>query len=130
MISRLTFPPFKPTTNQVMAFATSEYIGTDYSDTSGGRNFYGAIDEVAAFRRALSQADLQTIYNAALGIAPPPLVSLQIGLVGGNVQVTWPKGQLLESATVIGPWTTNSLAVSPYTVPPTNQSKFYRVQVQ
>ena len=55
---------------------------------------------------------------------------LQIGLVGGNVQVTWPKGQLLESATVNGPWTTNSLAVSPYTVPPTNHSKFYRVQVQ
>ena len=122
-----TFAPFNPFTNQVMPFAQAEYIGTDHEDTSGARNFYGAIDEVAVFKRALSQNDLQTIYNAALGIAP---VKLQIALVGGNVQVTWPTGHLLESTAVNGPWTTNSLAVSPYTVPPTNQSRFYRVRVQ
>ena len=93
-----SFLSFNPFTNQVMPFAVSENIGTDLQDTSGARNFYGAIDEVAVFRRALSQADLQTLFNAALGIAPPPPVSLQIALVGTNVQVTWPSGQLPRGA--------------------------------
>lgn len=120
--------PFNPFTNQVMAFATAEYIGTDPGDTSGARNFYGAIDEVAVFKKALSQNQLQTIFNAALGIAPP--VMLQITPVGSNVQLTWALGRLLEAANVTGPWTTNSLAASPYTVAPTGGAKFYRVLVQ
>jgi hypothetical protein len=120
-------PPFGPFTNQVMAFATSEYIGTDYGDTSGARNFDGAIDEVAVFKKALSQAQLQTIFNAALGTLPP--VSLQLSRVGSNIQLSWPLGRLLEATSVKGPWTTNSLAVSPYTVTPTGGAKFYRVLV-
>jgi hypothetical protein len=120
-------PPFDPFTNQVMAFATSEYIGTDYGDTSGARNFDGAIDEVAVFKKALSQDQLQTIFNAALGILPP--VELQLTHAGSNIQLTWPLGRLLEATSVKGPWTTNSLAVSPYTVTPTGGAEFYRVLV-
>jgi hypothetical protein len=118
-------PPFNPFTNQVMAFATPEVIGTDLGDPAGGRNFFGAIDEVAVFKKALSQAQLQTIFNGALGILPP--VTLQIAHVGNNVQLSWPLGRLLEATSVTGPWTTNSLAVSPYTLTPTGSSKFYRV---
>ncbi len=124
-----TFPPFNPFTNQVMAFATSEFIGTDPGDPSGARNFFGAIDEVAVFKQALSQDQLQTIFNGALGMAPPQPVTLQIALLAGEVQLTWPRGTLLEATTVNGPWATNSLASSPYTIPPTNSSKFYRVLV-
>jgi hypothetical protein len=124
-----TFLGFNPFTNQVMAFATPEYIGTDPGDTSGARNFYGAVDEVAVFKKALSQDQLQTIFNGALGILPPQPVTLQIARVGANIQLSWPQGTLLEATRVTGPWATNSLAVSPYTVPPTNSAKFYRVQV-
>ena len=118
---------FNPFTNQVMAFATPEAIGTDLGDPTGGRNFFGAIDEVAVFKKALSQDQLQTIFNGALGILPP--VTLHIVHVGNNVQLSWSLGRLLEAASVKGPWTTNSLAASPYTVTPTGASKFYRVLV-
>jgi hypothetical protein len=127
------FAPFNPFTNQVMSFAQAEYIGTDPGDTSGGRNFYGAIDEVAVFKKALSQDQLQTIFNAALGIAPPPPtnVTLQISRVGANLQLSWPQGALLEASSLSGPWTTNLLAIPPaYTIQPTNGSKFYRVLVR
>jgi hypothetical protein len=110
-----------------MAFATPEAIGTDLGDPTGGRNFFGAIDEVAVFKKALSQGQLQTIFNGALGILPP--VTLHIAHVGNNVQLSWSLGRLLEAASVKGPWTTNSLAASPYTVTPTGASKFYRVLV-
>ena len=120
--------PFGPFTNQVMGFTTPEYIGTNPDGQAGTRNFLGAIDEVATFNRALGSNELQVLYNAALGIQPP--VELQIARVGSNVQLTWGNvGQLLEASSLNGPWTTNSLAASPYTVPPAGSQKFYRVQV-
>lgn len=128
-----TFAPFNPFTNHVMPFAQAEYIGTDPGDTGGGRNFYGTIDEVAVFKKALNQDQLQTIFNAALGIAPPPPtnVTLQVTRVGANLQLSWPQGALLEASSLSGPWTTNLLAVPPaYLVQPTNGSKFYRVLVR
>jgi hypothetical protein len=123
-----TFPPFAPFTNLVMGFDTPAYIGTNPDGPIGSRNFYGAIDEVAVFNRAMGSNDVQTLYNAALGILAP--VNLQIGRAGNNLQLTWGTlGQLLEANSVKGPWTTNSLAASPYVVPPTNAQKFYRVLV-
>lgn len=120
--------PFSPFTNSVMGFETPEYIGTNPDGTSGQRNFYGKIDEVAVFNRAMGSNDLQTLYNAALGILPP--VNLQIAQAGSNVQLTWGTlGRLLEANSVNGPWITNSLASSPYSVPATNSPKFYRVLV-
>ncbi len=62
-------------------------------------------------------------------VAPDPPLSLTIQKVGGDVQLTWPQGTLLESASVTGPWTTNS-AASPYTVTSPAGMKFYRVIVQ
>ena len=115
-------------TNLVMAFATPEYIGTSPDGIRGSRDFEGTIDEVAVFNRSLGPAELQSLFNAALGISPP--VTLQIARVGSNIQLTWGSvGLLLEASNVNGPWTTNSLATSPYTVSPTNSSKFYRVLV-
>jgi len=128
MVDGTVSGPFTPCTNLVMGFDTPEYIGTNPDGTSGTRNFYGAIDEVAVFKRAMGSNDLQTLYNAALGILSP--VNLQIARSGNNVQLTWGTlGRLLEASSVKGPWTTNSLAASPYMVSPTNTQKFYRVLV-
>jgi hypothetical protein len=115
-------------TNYPMAFDTTEYIGTNPSYSDGSRTFMGSIDEVAVFNRSLNQAELQNLYNTAAGINVP--VALQISRVGQNVQLAWGStGQLLESASVNGPWITNTLATSPYLVSPTNSQKFYRVLV-
>jgi hypothetical protein len=48
---------------------------------------------------------------------------------GGQFQLTWSQGTLLEATNVLGPWITNA-ATSPYTVTPTGPRKFFRVQVQ
>jgi hypothetical protein len=108
-------------------FDVPEHIGTDPSYADGRQNFNGTIDEVAVFNRALSQAELQAIYNGALASAPPP--TIEITRSGGSVQLTWPRGLLLEASAVNGPWSTNSTAVSPYTTPASQTQKFYRVVV-
>ena len=115
-------------TNSPMAFDTPEFIGTDPRFSDGSRTFMGSIDEVAIFNRALSQSELQNLYNAAAGLNVP--VVLQISRAGNSIQLSWAAtGQLLESANVNGPWTTNSQAISPYVIAPTNSQKFYRVLV-
>ena len=92
--------PFSPFTNFVMGFETPEYIGTNPDGTSGQRNFYGKIDEVAVFNRAMGSNDLQTLYNAALGILPP--VNLQITQAGSNIQLTWGTlGRLLAPVSLV-----------------------------
>jgi hypothetical protein len=48
---------------------------------------------------------------------------------GGQLQVTWPVGTLLEAPTINGPWTANSTA-SPYTFTPTGSQKYFRAIVQ
>jgi len=110
-----------------LPFNVPEDIGTDPTYANGKQNFNGVIDEVAIFNKALTQDQLQTIYNGALGILPP--VTLQATRSGNGVQLTWALGRLLEAPSVTGPWTTNSGAVSPYTTTATGPQKFYRVLV-
>jgi len=43
--------------------------------------------------------------------------------------LTWSSGTLLEATNLLGPWTTNSAAVSPYMTPKTNEAEFYKVLV-
>jgi hypothetical protein len=52
-----------------------------------------------------------------------PTVSIQ--KVGSSVQVTYANGVLEQATNVKGPWTTNSTP-SPYTLPPTGTSVFFR----
>jgi hypothetical protein len=124
-----TYPgnnPIFPFTNLVMAFNTPETIGNNPTVPGGAQGFNGTISDMAVFNQALTSNQLVTLYNAALGILPP--VNLQIALVGTQVQLTWPMGSLLQATSLNGPWTTNYLAASPYTVAPTG-SMFYRVVV-
>jgi hypothetical protein len=62
------------------------------------------------------------------GLQPPP-ISLSFQFSGGNLQLSWSAGTLLEATNVLGPWTTNN-ASSPYTVVPNQPRRFYRVQLQ
>ncbi|HEY3760982.1 MAG TPA: hypothetical protein VGN23_04480 [Verrucomicrobiae bacterium] len=44
-----------------------------------------------------------------------------------NPVLDWGTGKLLQATNVLGPWTTNTTATSPFTVFPTNGQTFYRV---
>ncbi|HEY3915199.1 MAG TPA: immunoglobulin domain-containing protein, partial [Verrucomicrobiae bacterium] len=115
-------------TNQVMPFNTPEYIGADPNGGSfGSQNFTGMIDNVAVFNQTMTADQLGTLYSAALGVYNPP--PPQISTAGSNIVLTWPIGTLLQSTSLLGPWTTNSSAGSPYTVAPTGISMFYKVVV-
>jgi hypothetical protein len=62
-----------------------------------------------------------------LGISLAVKIDIQ-SIGGGQLQLTWPSGILLQATSLNGPWTTNS-ATSPYTLTPTGAQKFYRVQL-
>jgi uncharacterized protein YjdB len=64
--------------------------------------------------------------SAAITVVP---LTLEIAPSGTNVELTWSAGALLQAPTLLGPWTTNSAAVSPYTTPATNEAEFYKVKV-
>jgi hypothetical protein len=99
-------------------------LGAD-PDLGFNRNFDGAIDEVAIFNYAFTPAQVLQLYNSAS--APSVLLSLQ--RVGGNIQLSWPQGTLLEANTITGPYSTNN-AASPYTFAPTGAAKFFKVKVR
>jgi hypothetical protein len=62
-------------------------------------------------------------------VAPSVTLYLQRAS-GGQLQLQWSQGTLLETATLVtGPWTPVPGAASPYTLSTTGSQKFYRVQV-
>jgi hypothetical protein len=92
------------------------------------RTFMGKLDEVAVYGYTLSASQVAQLYSAA---RLPPTVSLTIHWSGGNLVLGWPQGTLLQAPTVNGPWTTNSAAAPPsYTVTPSGNQMFYRVQLR
>jgi len=108
--------------NIVQAFNTP---GTFGGDTVDG-NFTGMLDEIAIFNQTLSQPQLTNLYNVAVtGILP---VTLSIQQSGGNIILTWPLGTLVQASSLAGPWTTNTTAQSPYTIPATGSQMFYQIQ--
>ena len=86
---------------------------------NNGTLFNGRIDEVAVFKRALTAAEILQLTGT---------VKLQAVPTGGQLQLTWPYGTLLQATSLSGPWTTNS-ATSPYLVTPLGPREFYRVRV-
>jgi hypothetical protein len=102
------------------------------SDSQGGRNFNGKIEQAAVFNYSLNPTQIAQVYTNG-GIAVPVSSSdahLTVSSpVGGTFHVSWAAGTLLESTNLLGPWTTNT-ATSPYTVPVTDPQKFYRVRLQ
>jgi Concanavalin A-like lectin/glucanases superfamily len=111
-------------------FGNNWQIGRDDINnnlTDGARVFTGSIDEVAVFTYSLTPAQLQSLYASGAVIAP---VTLSIQQSGANVTLAWPFGLLLQADSITGPWTTNTAASSPYTVPASAAQRFYRVQVK
>ncbi len=56
-------------------------------------------------------------------------VTISVDRSATNLVLNWPGGDLLEATTLTGPWTTNTTAISPHTIAPTNLQKFFRVKV-
>jgi hypothetical protein len=84
------------------------------------------IADAAVFTQSLSAAQVQGIYNG-IAVAGPQLITITRS--GSNVVLNWQTGTLLEATNLLGPWTTNSSAVSGYTVPATNAAKFFKLLV-
>lgn len=101
---------------------------------AGGSPDYGTarllpladLAHVAVFNQALTAAQVNGLYNGTYVLGPQ---TLHIAQSGPNVVLNWQTGTLLQSTNVLGPWTTNSLATPPYTVPATNKAAFFRLLV-
>ncbi|HEV2329854.1 MAG TPA: LamG-like jellyroll fold domain-containing protein [Verrucomicrobiae bacterium] len=98
----------------------------------GGSPDYGTarlsnakIANAAIYPQALTATQVQDLYS---GVYAGP-VYLSAIRSGSSIFLTWPAGTLLQAPTLSGPWTTNTTAGSPYTVPTTNAEQFFRVLV-
>ena len=96
-------------------------------DYGTGRLLPGRIAHAAIFTNALSTGQLLALFNASTNLLPVPL-TIAPASAGKNLILTWPKGSLLQSTNLAGPWTTNT-AASPCTVVPANSEMFFRVRV-
>jgi hypothetical protein len=57
------------------------------------------------------------------------MLTLNISLLGGILNITWPYGVLEQADSLAGPWTTIVGATSPYAPSASAPPKFYRVRV-
>jgi len=90
-----------------------------------GRLLNAKIAHAAIFSKAITAAQLQDLYA---GIYAGP-VNLDVTRSGLKVILNWPAGTLMQASSLLGPWTTNSTAVSPYTVTATSENQFFKVLV-
>jgi hypothetical protein len=82
---------------------------------------------------AANPAGLRVNLRALLDIQPVvPSVSLQIGLSGNTLSISWSPtatGQVLQWAPdATGPWTDIVGAPNPYTTPTSEARRFYRIK--
>jgi hypothetical protein len=115
-----------PTPLAPQTFGNDWRLGQDPDNPTATKAFDGLIDEVTIFGSALSADQINLLYLAAKGELPP---EIGINRANQNVVLTWSKGFLLQAPAVTGPWTTNSTATSPYTVPASG-TQFYRLQTE
>jgi uncharacterized protein YjdB len=105
--------------------------GNDLDVWIGGSPDYGDrflpayIANAAVYAQSLSAAQVNGIYNGVWIPAGPQ--TIRITHSGSNVVLSWGTGTLLESTNLLGPWTTNSAAVSGYSVPATNTTQFFKL---
>jgi hypothetical protein len=98
----------------------------DYGTGTGTRFIAANIADAAIFDQAFTAAQVTGLYNGTF-VAGPEFIS--ITKTASGVQLDWQAGTLLQAPTLLGPWTTNAAAVSPYTIPATNGSQFFRLLV-
>jgi len=90
-------------------------------DYSAARLLAANIAHAAIFTEALSAAEVGALYSAQ------PIIGVERS--GSTIMLSWSSGILLQAPTLNGPWTTNTTAVSPFTVTATSGNQFYKVQV-
>ena len=56
-------------------------------------------------------------------------VALGITVSGSNIVLSWPSGTLLQAPSLLGPWTTNTAAVSPFTNSTAAGTQFYKIEI-
>jgi hypothetical protein len=102
---------------------------------ASGNQFFGQIDEVAIWTRALSAEQIMAHYQAGvdlvgLEVSPPTGQFTGIQLQEGNVVITWEgPGTLQVAPEVTGTWqNVPGSPSSPYTVPVEGPRAFYRLQ--
>ncbi len=107
-------------------------LGQDPTGTYGVAGAFD-LDDLGIWRRALSDYEAASIYAAAqssnesFDVYGP--VKVYVNHVGGNVDVSWQAGTLLQSTSVTGPFTPVGGAQPPfYRTTPTGTTQFYRVQ--
>lgn len=124
--------------NGILAGSSADNIGfgvgfdTDWSIGSRGDGighlFAGAIDEVAVYPRALSAAQVQAHFQAALVAVTPP-VPLSVSRDGNQIKISWTgPGILQSSATINGNYTDVPGAVSPAFISTNDAAGFYRLR--
>ena len=121
---------------RLVAVNTIETIpaGDDLDVWIGGSPDYGTarllpanIAHAAVFTQALTSSQVQGLYDGVY--VPPPSTTISITRAEGSIVLSWQSGVLLQAPTLNGPWTTVGGAVSPYTIPISSGSQFYRVLV-
>jgi hypothetical protein len=106
----------------------NNYLGLDEWDDP---LFQGSIDELRVYNGPLTPADVANNHIAGPNtlVSPGSASKLTLGVTrsGSNIVLSWTLGTLLQAPSVLGPWTTNSVAVSPLTVAATRAAQFYRI---
>lgn len=116
-------------------FGDDPVSGNGYDSLSNvGGNLYAG-GQTVAIPIAGGAIDYGTdnSYDATfdLGLAPSSQsVTLGVQTIsGGQLQLQWSNGILLQATNLLGPWVTN-VATSPYALTPTAPRMFYRIRVQ
>ena len=106
-------------------------IGGD--PTFSTRYWFGSMDEVAVYKRALAPEEIATIHTALVtGVYTPPVepVVLTVTRSGSSLQLTWTTGTLQWADDLTGTWTNVPGAAAPtYSSATTAARKFFRVKV-
>jgi autotransporter-associated beta strand protein len=105
------------------------YLGGDPDYTSVGVNeryFAGAIAQAAFFTNALTLAQIQATYQAAIAPTPPSFSTLNDS--NNTLLLNWTYGTLQASTNVVGPYLNVTNSSSPLVLPMTNSQQFFRIR--
>lgn len=92
------------------------------------RNYIGQLDEVAVYDRALSPAEVATIWFSSFSTGPVPPSALTLSIVGGEYFLSWTSGALQAAPSLSGTFTDVAGATSPYKMVPSAGLNFYRLR--